>query len=351
MTTRLSSEIVAAAGLAALIAIGPAVPASAQPVSFAGKVVTMVIPSTVGGSTDLAARLVAKFIGRHLPGAPTVVSSNVPGGQGVPALNFMTQQAKPDGLTLIMPSSNEADPATYRTAQAHYDPLSFGIIGALGFGDTLMVIRAEAMPRLYDKSQSPVIMGSVSGVPRGGMRVASWGALYLGWNIKWVTGYAGLPDLVLALERGEIEMTSFARFYLVDKLLDLQTYKILCLDGIDENARPSGRSDVDSAPSFAAAMAGKISDPKMQAAYDYWAASSVLFKWLALPPQTPKPILDAYRDAFRKTAADPDFVAEADHVMVGNTILSAERTESIIKSLASTSDETRQTLEALLRHP
>jgi hypothetical protein len=351
MSKRLSSGIVRVAGIAALIAISPEFSAAAQPVSFAGKVVTMVIPSTVGGSTDLAARLVARFIGRHLPGAPTVVSSNVPGGQGVPALNFMTQQAKPDGLTTIMPSSNEADPATYRMPQAHYDPMTFGIIGALGFGDTLMVMRADAMPRLYDRSKAPVIMGSVSGVPRGGMRVASWGALYLGWNIKWVTGYAGLPDLVLALERGEIEMTSFARFYLLDKLRDPQTYKILCLDGLDENARPSGRADVDGAPSFAAAMAGKITDPKMQAAYDYWAASSVLFKWLALPPQTPAPILDAYREAFKKTAADPDFVAEADHVMVGNTILSAEKTETIIKSLASTSDEARQTLEALLRHP
>lgn len=351
MTKRISSGIVRVVALAALIAICPTVSASAQAVSFAGKVVTMVIPSTVGGSTDLAARLIAKFIGRHLPGTPTVVSSNVPGGQGVTALNFMTQQAKPDGLTLIMPSSNEADPATYRTPQAHYDPLAFGVIGALGFGDTLMVIRAEALTRLYDKSKSPVIMGAVSGVPRGGMRVASWGARYLGWNIKWVTGYAGLPDLVLGLERGEIEMTSFARFYLIDKLLDRQTYKILCLDGLDEHARPSGRADVDSAPSFVAAMAGKITDPKIQAAYDYWAASSVLFKWLALPPQTPEPIVDTYREAFKKTTADPDFVTEADHVMVGNSILSAEKTEQIIKSLATTSDEARQTLEALLRHP
>src|SRR4051812_4855606 len=283
MTKRTASGVARAAAIAALIAICPIWSAAAQPVSFAGKVVTMVIPSTVGGSTDLAARLFAKFIGRHLPGAPTVVSSNVPGGQGIPALNFMTQQAKPDGLTIIMPSSNEADPATYRTPQAHYDPSAFGIIGALGFGDTLMVIRADAWPRLYDKSKSPVIMGAVSGVPRGGMRVASWGAHYLGWNIRWVTGYGGLPDLVLALERGEIELTSFARFYLIDKLLDPQTYKILCLDGLDENARPSGRLDVDSAPSFSAAMAGKVTDPKMQAAYDYWAASSVLFKWLALP--------------------------------------------------------------------
>jgi hypothetical protein len=346
MRGRHLTAIIAAVSCIALSMPAPA----ANAISFEGKTVKMIVPSTVGGSTDLAARLFARFLGKYLPGNPAIVASNVPGGQGVKALNFVAQQAKPDGLTIVAPSSNEVDPSTFRTSEAHYDPAKFGIVGGFGFGDTLMIIRADALPRLLDKSKAPVTMGAVAGVPRSGMRMTIWGSRYLGWNTKWVTGYPGLQDLVLALERGEIDMTSFSRFYLVDKLLDTSKYKILYLDGLNRNARPSGRADVDGAPFFTDAMAGKITDPKMRAAFDYWAASTFLFKWLALPPETPKAIVDVYRDAFRKATVDPEFVQQADQTMVGNTIISPEDTVKAIDALAATPDEARATMEELMRN-
>jgi tripartite-type tricarboxylate transporter receptor subunit TctC len=193
-----------AAALAVAVACAVSVPVRADDsaISFAGKTVTMIIPSTAGGSTDLSARLVARYLGKHLPGQPTVVASNVPGGHGVGALNFLAQQAKPDGLTVTISGNSQVDPITYRTPQAHYDPQSFAIVGATGVGDNVMIICTDALPRLYDKSQKPVAMGSVPGQPRSGMQMNLWGTKYLGWNTRWVVGYPGSTDLVLALERG-----------------------------------------------------------------------------------------------------------------------------------------------------
>lgn len=196
-------------------------------ISFEGKTVTMIIPTTSGAGTDLSARLYAHYFSKYLPGQPTFVSSNVPSGHGVSALNFLAAQAKPDGLTIVMASDSQADPLTFRTPQAHYDPLMFPIVGAVGTSDTALIVRTDALPRLTDLSAKPVNMGSVGGVPRASMRMAIWGRKFLGWNLKWVIGYPGSSDLALALERGEIDMTTFPGAYLADKLTDTRKYKIL----------------------------------------------------------------------------------------------------------------------------
>jgi tripartite-type tricarboxylate transporter receptor subunit TctC len=344
MSVRFIPAILAVTACVALATPGSA---AEEKISFEGKSIKMIVPTTAGGSTDIAARLFARFFTKYLPGNPSVVVANMPGGHGVNALNFLAQQTKPDGLTMALSSNSEADPITYRVPQAQYDPAKFEIIGGLGFGDNVVIVRADALPRLLDKSKPPVAMGSVTGAPRSGMRMALWGAQYLGWNIKWVTGYPGSPDLVLALERGEIEMTSFPRFYVADKLTDTAKYKITYLDGLNPNARPSGRADADNAPIFVKDMDGKIKDPKMQAAYNYWRAN-LLFKWLALPAKTPEAIRDAYRTAFAKATTDPEFLAAADQSIDGYQILSPPETVKMITDLATTPDEALTTMDALL---
>jgi hypothetical protein len=318
-------------------------------VTFKDKTITMIIPSTAGGSTDMAARLLVKFFGSHLPGKPSVVAQNVPGGQGITALNYVVQQVKPDGLTLIMASSVHVDPITYRQPQAKYDPTKFEIIGSIGIGNNVMVIRTEALPRLLDKNQPPVIMGNVPGIPRTGKRMTIWGTEYLGWNTKWVVGYPGVTDLLVAIERGEIDMTSFPGSYLVDRLTDATKYKIIYQDGQHPNSIPVGRPDVDNAPMFDKEMAGKITDPEMKAAYDYSNALTV-FKWLALPPKTPAAVRDTYRDTFIRITEDPVFKEQAIVALEGYyTVSSPQETVETIDKLAATSKEALDALDRLMR--
>jgi tripartite-type tricarboxylate transporter receptor subunit TctC len=338
------AAMVIAASLSA--AAMPAV--AADGVSFKGKTITMIIPTTPGGSTDLSARLFVRFFGDYLPGKPSVVAQNVPGGHGVTALNYMAQQVTPDGMTITMSSNSQVDPMTYRAPQVKYDPLKFQIIGSVGIGHNVMIIRTDALPRLLDKSKPPVAMGSVSGAPRSGMRMNMWGKEFLGWNTKWVVGYPGSTDLLVAIERGELDMTSFPSNYVIDRLNDQTKYKVIYQDGLVAHPEPSGRADSDNAPLFTKAMEGKITDPKMKAAYDYWRAST-LFKWLALPPKTPDAIRDVYRAAFLKITADPQFKAQAKDALEGYTVNSPEETERMIHDLAITSDEALATTDELMR--
>jgi hypothetical protein len=253
-------------------------------------------------------------------------------------MNYLVQQAKPDGLTIAMGSTSQAEPVNYRAPQSHYDATALTIVGSLGLGDNAMMIRRDAEPRLLDKSQPPVTIGSVGGVPRAGMNMAVWGIAYLGWNARWVVGYPGSSDLLLALERGEIDMTAFPMTYLTDKLTDRTKIKPLYREGLTANARPSPRDDLNDAPSFVAAMQGRITDPHIEKAYDYWRAG-IFFKWLSLPPKTPLGIRDAYRAAFAKIVVDPEFMALAEPSLPGFTVISAEETEHIIRELARTYEE------------
>src|SRR5204863_581083 len=104
---------------------------------------------------------------------------------------------------------------------------TFAFVGGIGRGGTVMLLRKDAEPRLHDRAAAPVIMGALGGVPRSGMQTTAWGIEYLGWNAKWVVGYRGTNDLMIALERGEIDMTSTANLFQLQKFLDSGRFKIL----------------------------------------------------------------------------------------------------------------------------
>ncbi len=176
----------------------------------------------------------------HLPGSPTVVVRNLPGAGGVTAMNYMVQQAAPDGYTIVTTGNSMADPLNYRVPQSKFNPTEFGIIGGVGRGGEILLINKEAEKRLYDKKLPPVVMGSIRGIPRSGMQMTAWGIEYLGWNAKWVTGYRGTGDLLLALERGEIDMTGTSNIIITRKLLESGKFKILLQSGSLKNGRLVG---------------------------------------------------------------------------------------------------------------
>lgn len=315
--------------------IGAAQPVSAEPVSFERKTVTVMVGTTAGGSTDLTARLLVPFFIKYLPGHPELVVRNQPGAQGLTVMNYMAEQAKPDGLTIVVGSSSQLDPLKYRVPQAKYDPSKFVMLGGVGIGGTIMLVRNDHLAALTDKSKPPVPMGSVAGLPRSGMNMAAWGIDYLGWNIKWVSGYRGTPELLLALQRGEIGMTSIANTEARPELLDGKDYKVLVQSGANSGTEPAAMDQIKDVPLFVPMVEDKIKDPVAQQAFLYWRAISNVSKWAALPPGTPKDIADAYQEAFRKTAKDPEFIAKGKAISEDVSAMSSESVTKTVQTLAA----------------
>lgn len=325
--------------VASLVAVGLVAASTsamaANGVNFKGRNVTIIIGSSTGGTTDLSTRLIASFLSKYLPSKPNVVVQNRPGAHSIIAMNYIAQQVKPDGLTLAGGSTSQINPYDYRVPQSHYDPSKFEMVGGIGIGGTIVIIRKEALPRLLNKKAAPVAMGSVQTFPQTGMQMTAWGIKYLGWNAKWVPGYRGLPPLILALERGEVDMTAFATTFLNRKtLLDKSKFSIIYQTGSDAGTVPASLPAVAKTPMFVKAMAGKIKDPLAQEAFKYWRNITTVTIWTALPPNTPKDIVTTYRTAYRKAVTDPTFLERGRKFSKDFSAISAESLTKTVKTLA-----------------
>jgi hypothetical protein len=295
--------------LALLPGSSPVVAADA--ISFEGKTITIIVGTGTGGSTDASARLMGQFLTKHLPGAPTAVVQNRPGAHSLAAMSYFAQNVKPDGLTVAVGSGSQLDPVNYRVPQSRYDPTNFAMVGGIDLGGGMVIVRKDALPRLMDKTANPVVMGTPAGIPHSAMLPVAWGVDYLGWNVKWVTGFPSqTPALALALERGEIDISAFSTSGLTGSLLDRSKYTVIYQTGSDRCTKPSLLLPLQGTPIFADAMKGKIADPLAQKAFDYWCNSASVVTWMALPSGTPAEIVATYRAAFSKIAADPAFLEQ-----------------------------------------
>jgi tripartite-type tricarboxylate transporter receptor subunit TctC len=324
--------------------------ASAQPVSFKGRTVTMIIGFPAGGGTDVAGRLVASVLGRYLPGEPTVLAQNIPGAEGMTALNFFARQVKPDGFTLTMGSSTQAEPTHYRLPQSQFDPTTFAFAGGAGRGGSALIINKDAERRLYAKDAPPVVMGTTSGAFRANMHMAAWGKEFLGWNLRWVAGYRGTSDLFVALERGEIDMTATSNIAPIAKFIATGKFKVLVQSGSIRQGRLVPRAEFADAPMMPVLVEGKIADPLAAKAFDYWMTiHSGPDKWLALPPRMPEAFVAAYREAFPKLVRDPEFIERSRKLADDFTPISFVDVEAWIKKMGSTPPEALDFISAMIR--
>ena len=314
-------------------------PAQAQEASFQGKQVTMIIGSAPGGGTDTSGRVIAQFIAKYLPSQPNLIVRNIPGAQGVTAMNYFVQQVAPDGMTITMGSTTQADPLFYRKSTSQFDPTKFHMVGGAGRGGVVLMIRKDAEPRLYDKKQPPVIMGSLGGLPRSGMQTTAWGIAFLDWNAKWVVGYPGTNELLLALDRGEIDMTATGNLFHIRKLLATGKFKILAQTGSLQDGKLTSRAEFEGTPFVADLLKDKIKDPLAREGYLYWSSITAIDKWVALPPGTPEPYVKAYREAFVKASQDPDFAEQGKKVSEDFEPMTADDVTELIQNLGKTSPE------------
>src|SRR3974390_3436480 len=146
-----------------------ALPAAAEEApSFAGKTVTMTIGFGARGSVDLYGRTLGRYLVAHLPGHPYLIVINQLGAGGVVALNSWAAKAEPDGLSITIGAESQTDPDALFRTQAKYDTTSFNYIGGLSAYSQGLFVAKDAVVRLYDKSQKPVIMGLVGSTLRSG---------------------------------------------------------------------------------------------------------------------------------------------------------------------------------------
>lgn len=309
MSANLSRIIGTFAAILALTAAAGT--ATAQEVSFKGKRINVIIGTTPGGGTDGTTRLVGRYLEKYLPGHPTMAYRNMPGGGGVKGTNYFANVIKRDGSAWMGGGTGYVHHQTLRLDVAKYDPRTFNFIGGISRGGSILHLRKTRHANLKDKSMPPAIFGSQDGTGTY-EGLLMWSSEVMDWNFRFVVGYPGTPSMVLAMRRGEIDGYGTSNIFQIRSLFRTGKFKSLTQIGQLRDGKIRPRTSFPDIPTLDALAKGKFTGLAKRA-FDFWYVTTQIDKWYALPPKTPAKIVAAYRKAFERVFADPEFVKAGKH--------------------------------------
>ena len=199
------------AALAAFLAVNGTT-ASAQTASadavaefYRGKTVRLVIGYGPGGGYDVYGKVLARFLGEHIPGKPTVIAQNMPGAGSRNAANWLYKVAPKDGTILAVLS--QATPADQALGQPgiQFDVRNFNWIGNMVVVNNIMITWAESGVRTIDDAKKRPIAIGATGASSPSVLYPTVSNNLFGTQFKIVSGYPGGGDIMIALERREVD--------------------------------------------------------------------------------------------------------------------------------------------------
>ena len=294
---------VAGLGLVALCCVG----ARADTISdfYKGKTVSIMVGFSSGGGYDIWARLIARHLPKHIPGAPNVIVQNMAGAGGLTAANNVYNTAPQDGTVIAATSNFNPFAPLLDIKEARFDATKFQWLGSPTQDAALVEIwHTVPVNTLDDLKTHQVVLGSTS--PDS---VSSfYGRVIMEifkTKFKFVYGFPGLSDTDLAMERGEVDghPSVFWSHLVAAKPEWLKDKKVKLL--LQYGAKP--RPELPDVP-YAQAMPMSAADKQL---FDVSMAPLALGYPYMMGPRVPAERAAAMRQALTDTFADPDFVADA----------------------------------------
>jgi tripartite-type tricarboxylate transporter receptor subunit TctC len=316
--------------------------AQAQPVAdfYRGKTVTMVIGYPPAGANDVYARMVARHIGRHIPGNPNVVPRNMPGAGSLIAANHIFNVAPKDGtvLGLLVPTlpleeALGASAVKFRSAGFHW-------VGRMAPAPNITFVMATSpVKSIADAFDKTAILGATG-------RSAT-NAIYptvlnnvLGTKFKVVTGYEGSAAAMLAMERGEVEGHSATYDTLKTVHADWLAQKKVNVVVQYSLSRHPELKDVPTTVELAR-------NPEQAQILRAVSSASEIGKFVLTTPETPADRVQALRQAFDAMVRDAEFIADAQKLRVELGPLAGADLQKIVAEVAGMSPETVAKVKAI----
>ena len=295
----------ATVGLCAAALLAGTATAGAQSVGdfYKGKSINLLIGVGVGGEYDLHARLTGRYIGRHLPGNPTVVPQNMTGAGGIKMANYLYSVAAKDGTNIGMMSNTLPLLQATDAPGLQLDVAKFNWIGSIAPTVETMTTWHTTNAKTVEDARKQEIIAGASG--KGAMTYTFPVAMneLLGTKFKIVVGYDGGNAINLAMERGEVQSRNNTwSSWKVTKADWLRDKKI----NVIAYAGPK-TADLPGVPTLQE-LAKSDDDRKV---LDLITSGTEFGRPLALTPDVPAARVQAMRAAFDATMKDKDFMAEA----------------------------------------
>lgn len=289
--------------------------AAADKPFYQGKNIRILIPYAPGGTSDIFARLLARYMGQFIPGNPAIIVQNMPGGGGLVAMNYLYTIAKPNGLTFGHTSVPGVRDQLIGNPGVKFDFRKFDYVG--GGGPTYQVFATrkglpyKTLDELKNAKKTVFIgigsKGSTTSIVTGILKRE-------GFNVKGVSGYRGSAPRSAAVIKGEVDATLFESVTATREQKNLTGFFWVGLKAKLWHDLPnlSELPFSDVTRSLLSAVTTPV---------------SLAHTFLA-PPNTPPERLRILQQAFEKAVKLPDFLAKANQIHMPVQWLSAKETKA-----------------------
>jgi tripartite-type tricarboxylate transporter receptor subunit TctC len=296
---------------------------------YAGKTINFIVGTDVGGGFSIYGRVLARHLGRFIPGAPTLVMRNMPGAGGATASNYLYRIAPKDGTVIASVSPNAILGRLLDGNVSQYDPTKFQYLAGAERGTRLCMTFAHSKIKTFDDAlKQRVVIGATS----AGSPTREYAAMIkhaTGANFEIVSGYKGPPELFLAMARGEIDGVCG---------LDWTALKSQQPDWLREG-KLNLLMQASVAPHPELAKLGVpvpwsyIKDDTDRRAVEIMVGFEQAFgKSYFVPPEVPAERVAMLRKAFAMALSDPELLAEAEKLRIEITAQSGEDVQRVVES-------------------
>lgn len=301
---------------------------------YAGKQVTIVIGSSPGGGYDTYGRLLSRHIGRHIPGNPTVVASNMPGAASNVAANHVMTAAAKDGTFLgIIFAGVIVEPLLGERGKQRFDPARLSFVGNANDEVFTCAVRAASpVKSIEDMRNRELVVGASA---TGGATVDFPTMLnsFLGTRTRIVRGYPGTREITLAVEKGEVEGACGLSWATTSvqyprTLAEGQPLRIVLQEDM------AGHRALDAA---GIPIAGKLpNSEENRKALELFYLQNRFGRPFVMSPDVPAERIAAMRKAFSAAAKDPDLLADAQRLNIDVIPSTGEEMQALVARMYAT---------------
>jgi tripartite-type tricarboxylate transporter receptor subunit TctC len=321
----------------------------AQTPYYQGKTITFIVGSGAGTAYDMYGRLLANYIGKHIPGNPTVIVQNMPAAGGLVASNYVYGVAKPDGLTIA-----SINPAHYfnqiqGSKEVQFDWTKFTWLASSDKSEHMLYMRTDAPYKTIQdirKATEPPKCGA-TGTGTSGHYIPRMLEEALGTKFTIVTGYAGGNEIDLATERNEVVCRSFttAAYFAREPYHTWRKknfVRILMQTGHKRDPR------LPDTPLLSDLMTEFKTSDLGRRVVTVMLGSGELGRPIVTHPGTPSDRVKILREAFMKSMADPALLADAAKTNLEITAVSGEELTKIAKEVIDQPQEVLDRIKKIL---
>ncbi len=300
---------------------------------YKGRNVTIDIGYSAGGGYDIYARVLARHLGDHIPGNPTVIPQNMPGAGSLKAVNYLYNLAPKDGTVIATFARGLAMQPLLDKQGIEFDAQKLNWIGSITNEVSVCAFRTDSGVATWQDmlTKSYTVGGTGSGSDTDVFPNVLRNLFHM--NMKLATGYPGGEDVALALERGEVNgrcgwswssLKSRNRALYEEKQIFIPVQLAL-----------QKHEDLPSVP----LVMDEAKDPTQKAVLKLIFARQTVARPYAAPPGLPEDRVKALRTAFDETMKDPAFLAEAKQTDLEVRPVSGDEVQRLVDELYRSSPE------------